>query len=424
MSKRLRLGPFARNVGILASGTGLSQIIPIVATPILSRMYTPTEFGVLAVFVSLFTVLGVFASGRYELAILHPDKDEDAATVAALGLTLGGILSAISFVVIWFGRSTLAGVLGVSGMENWLLLVPPVMLASSAYNSLKFLANRQQAYGRIARAEVAKTLFAAIPQLLLGAVGFGAGALPLGQAIGHIASVAPLSRAISKYELGRAFRPAHLARVAIRFKKFPLLSLPAALANTLSTHLTNVLVANRYSVDLLGQYSMAQRLLGIPSATIGTAVGQVYYREAMEERRLSGKSIRAFKHTSAVLALISIPGFALAALVAPSLFVFVLGDQWEFAGELARYMIPLFAIRFIVAGVSMATSVHERQGLALLWQLGLLAIAVGAILITPALGLGITQFAIIYSALSSMHYLLLYAVMWRISSRGDCGQLG
>ena len=75
---------FGRNVLTLMTGTTIAQAIPVAITPILTRLYTPEDFGLLAVFVAFSTILGSISSGRYELAIMLPENDEDAINIAAL----------------------------------------------------------------------------------------------------------------------------------------------------------------------------------------------------------------------------------------------------------------------------------------------------------------------------------------------------
>ncbi|QLK87927.1 hypothetical protein E3U36_07160 [Arsenophonus endosymbiont of Aphis craccivora] len=65
---------FARNVVTLMTGTTIAQAIPIAISPLLTRIYTPKDFGVLALFISIIAILGSIANARYELAIMLPEK--------------------------------------------------------------------------------------------------------------------------------------------------------------------------------------------------------------------------------------------------------------------------------------------------------------------------------------------------------------
>ena len=87
MIQRLRpKSEFSRDVLTLMTGSTIAQAIPIAITPILTRLYMPEDFGVLALFVAVTAILGSIANGCYEFAIMLPEQDEDSINIAALGL--------------------------------------------------------------------------------------------------------------------------------------------------------------------------------------------------------------------------------------------------------------------------------------------------------------------------------------------------
>src|SRR5690606_17479692 len=131
------------------------------------------------------------------------------------------------------------------------------------------------------------------------------------------------------------------------YRDFPKYSMPAILANTLSQQLTNILVSVLFSVATLGYYSLVQRVLGVPSLLIGTAVSQVFFQAASSERRQYGSSRRVFDRTLLKLIILVVPISLCLYLFVPKLFGFVFGREWIPAGEFARIMVPLFAARFV-----------------------------------------------------------------------------
>jgi O-antigen/teichoic acid export membrane protein len=79
---------FARGVSVLVGGTAGAQLITVLAAPLLTRLYSPEDFGLVAVCASLLALIGVISSRRYELAIPLPDDDVEEANVAMLSLLL------------------------------------------------------------------------------------------------------------------------------------------------------------------------------------------------------------------------------------------------------------------------------------------------------------------------------------------------
>ena len=95
--KHLKPSESTKNILTLMSGTVLAQAIPIAITPILSRIYTEEDFGILAIYVSIATIVSVIATGRYEMAILLPREDEDAINIAALSMLIVSLFTFLSF---------------------------------------------------------------------------------------------------------------------------------------------------------------------------------------------------------------------------------------------------------------------------------------------------------------------------------------
>ena len=106
---------FSKNVLTLMTGTTIAQAIPIAISPILTRIYTPEDFGVLALFVAITTIFGTIANGRYELAIMLPKKDEDAINIFALGFIITCFISLILLILV------------LIFMRNWLILLSFIM---------------------------------------------------------------------------------------------------------------------------------------------------------------------------------------------------------------------------------------------------------------------------------------------------------
>ncbi|SVD81723.1 uncharacterized protein METZ01_LOCUS434577, partial [marine metagenome] len=94
---------FSKNVLTLVTGTTIAQAIPIAISPILTRIYTPEDFGVLALFISITTILGTIANGRYELAIVLPKRDNNALELTALSIiiTIGFSLLLVILVILF-----------------------------------------------------------------------------------------------------------------------------------------------------------------------------------------------------------------------------------------------------------------------------------------------------------------------------------
>src|SRR5690606_40130625 len=90
---------FARGVSVLVGGAAGSQLLMLLAAPLLTRLYTPEDFGLLAICVGVLAMFGAIASFRYEGAITLPEDNVEAANVAALCLVTVLLMTSVSVVV-------------------------------------------------------------------------------------------------------------------------------------------------------------------------------------------------------------------------------------------------------------------------------------------------------------------------------------
>lgn len=170
---------FARGVSILVGGTAGAQALMILAAPLLTRLYTPEYFGLLAVYSGLLAIFAVVASLQYELAIPLPESNSEAANVLVLSLLVVILMTGISAIMVLVAGEQMADVLNTPKLASYFWLLPLGVFLSGIYNIFNYWAVRTQAFGDIARTRVSQTLVTLVVQLL----GFKLGgiALLLGQ---------------------------------------------------------------------------------------------------------------------------------------------------------------------------------------------------------------------------------------------------
>ncbi|MCF8404800.1 MAG: lipopolysaccharide biosynthesis protein [Bacteroidales bacterium] len=366
---------FTKNLLTLVSGTSIAQLLPILIAPVLTRIYTPDDFGLLALFMSIATILGTVANLRYELAILLPKEDTKAINVLALGVSISLALSILSLLIIILFQSFILQLLEEPRLRGWIYLVPLVVLLIGMYNTLNYYSTRIKKYKDIALSKIFKSVTMVAVQLGLGLVKYGFGGLIIGYAASHLfGNMQLLKNVLREKNLIREITKTEMKQQAIRYKRFPQYTFPASLANQLANELANIFISIIYSVTTLGFYSLAIRMLAVPSSFVGTSIGQLYMQEATEEKHRTGAAVETFKSTLRKLVLMGLPFFLLIFIFAEDVFAFVFSEEWRIAGTYARYLIPLLFVRFVVSPVSINLSIFEKQPLSLILQSGLLFI--------------------------------------------------
>lgn len=356
------MSDFNKNILVLLSGTTIAQALPIVLMPVLTRLYTPAEFGVLAIFVAITTILGAIANARYELALTLPETDDEAITVAALGLAIATGFSLVLLIPFVLFNGAVTALFDNTAISTWLYFVPLVVWLIGLFNVFNFLNTRLKKYKDIAISHVYRSVAMVSVQLILGFLKAGSLGLVTGQIFAQIAVVLRVGYTLPvKPILRRIASLTALKAAAARFRRFFIFMLPATLMNSISNNFISLYLPIAFSMSTLGFYSLAQRALGAPSALIGSSIGQVYMQEASAEKISTGivrvSFIKALRKLFIISLIIFVPLF----FTVEFIFYFVFGEEWRVAGVYAKILLPYFAINFIVSSLSVTDSVMEKQ---------------------------------------------------------------
>lgn len=402
---------YRRNVLTLMSGSALAQALPIAASPILTRLYTPDDFGVAALFLATTAVLATVVNGRYELAIGIPESDDDAINIAALGAAIAVMVSTSLLLLVFFFGKTLALLGNAAVIVPWLYLIPASVLLTGLFNVLNYTNNRLGLFKDIATANVYKSVASTATQLAWGWLIKGASGLIAGSLVAQLVSNIKLYRNTRAHFNFQQISRQKILTQARRYKNFPKFSMWAGVFNALGHHVLTFAMPIVFSLGTLGLYNLAMRVLDAPATLISSAFGQVFLREATQERRTHGHAKAAFNKTVKRLALIGAPIFLAVYFLAEPLFGVLFGNSWRVAGTYAAIMAPLLFTRFVVSTVSMMNVVFEKNHVGLYWQIGLAIISFGLVYAAYAFDWSFINYLRISSLTLSAHYLALLVIM-------------
>ena len=234
---------FSRNILTLMTGTIIAQAIPIAISPILTRIYRPEDFGLYAIFVAIITILGSVASGRYELAIMLPKKDEDAINIFALGILITVGMTAFITILVVVLNDFIVSLLNNQEIGFWLYFIPVSVFFVGCFNLLNHFNNRYKNYTDIKNSLMLKSITTAVVQLLVGLIKQGVTGLISGQILSQaIANMQLLKNIIKDKVLLSKIRKLKVIELAKRYKNFPKFSIAAILEPRLSYQLTNIII--------------------------------------------------------------------------------------------------------------------------------------------------------------------------------------
>lgn len=366
--KKLTNSEFVKNVVKLSTGTAVSQLITISASPILSRLYTPKEFGNFAIYNGVLTVLVVFSTLRYELGIVIARNKRQAFSLFYLSILLSLVFFVISLPLFFLLRETIVTTFNLENFDTILKLIPLGVLLLAIYQTINYLTNRNKKYSGIALSRMLQTGLTAMVAIIYGLFSRGNIGLVLGNMLGVSASTLLLLK-YNKLELVQFFKkvnPVRLKYSLKSYKDFPLYSVPSAFLDTFSNQVPIFLITKFFESSFTGYYFLAYRVLSLPMILIGMSIGQVFYQKFSETYAQGGNCIKLLLKTWSHLAFIGIIPCLVIAIWGVEVFTFVLGSNWRMAGEIARPLSIMLFFVFISSPTSTALVVYRVQHYALI----------------------------------------------------------
>lgn len=337
--QRILKSPFVRNVAVLSSGTVVAQAVTVVATPVLSRLYDPVDFGVLALFLSVLAVSAEAVSVRYELAIVLPKDDDDSVNVLGFACLMVLCVSLLSLLGVAIFGEWLAGTVRSPELAPFLWWVPLALFSVGMFRCLGQWATRKKHFPTISLGQVARSTAVAVVQIVTGILAVGPGGLIGGRIAGEAAGMATLwVRIRGRIGFWRRVSWSRMMQIAREYSDFPKFSLPQSLLNSLSQSIAAFLLVYFFDEAIVGIYAMAHRVLVLPVRLLTSSVRQVFLQRASETRAHGGSVFPLLAKTTLGLASVVILPVLVVILVGPQLFGFVLGPEWVPAGEYARWM--------------------------------------------------------------------------------------
>ena len=357
---------FAGNVLKLATGSAFAQSLGILVAPIVTRLFAPEAFGVAALFVSITGIISVVACLRYELSIMLPKTDEEAANLLSISLFFVVIITGVSTLIIFFAGDDIVRLFNCPNLKKYLWLVPIAVFFNGIFLALNYWNSRTKHFGRLSISRVVASVTTQATKLSVGFAGHISGGVLI--ATGILGSI------VSTFVLGgQIWRDdRHLFKVNIRYKKmiaglkrhkrFPIYNVWSALLNNASQQLPVIMLALYFSPKVVGFYALGKTVLSMPMNIIGGAVAQVFFQKASEAHNRKGNLSKVVEEVFKRLVSLGIFPILLLTLIGKDLFVVAFGSRWSEAGVYVQILSLLIFFQFISSPISTLVLVLEKQG--------------------------------------------------------------
>tara|TARA_Y100000748_G_scaffold284200_1_gene265804 strand:- start:14600 stop:15952 length:1353 start_codon:yes stop_codon:yes gene_type:complete len=356
----LKTSKFIKNTLSLFSGSFVSQLIFLVFTPLITRIFSPSEMGEYAVFLSLSTIITIFSTLRFEDAILLAKSKRDSQSLAIISLISSIFVIILLFIVIFFLEDKISQILNINSEILFLICISGFTL--SLRETLINLLMKNNDFSKVAINKAQNALGINSLQYFSKSI-LGFSMLSFSKVIIDIISLIPLFFTyFSKSSIQlKDFLYFKLKKIAKIYRNFPLYNFPSALINIISQNLPLLFISTFYSIELAGFFSLATRVLRLPVELISNSVRKVYYNEAsnLQENKLEMFSL--YKKVTGILFIIFIPIFLIIFFAGEEIFSIILGNEWSKSGQISRLLILWFLMLFINAPSIVSFNILGKQ---------------------------------------------------------------
>lgn len=314
----------------------------------LTRVYLPKEFATYQIFISVLSICTIFATARYELAIVLPKYKDEAVEVLLLSIFLSMIFS----IVFQLALLIISFVINYEGIWNYL---PCAIFCVSVYIAFYNWYLREKCCILISFVVVAFPIVNLVAAFLLKNVFSFSEGLVYALIFSRFVEVCIFFfYFIKKY--GKCF-PKNIAyynlkKAAIRYRNFPKYMIVGGSLDNCSASCPVFLLDYFFGKEITGYYSITMQALSAPSALLAKSVADVFRQQASVLYSKYCMCKDFYDSNLKLLSKISLLVFLGIIFFAPSAYVFVFGDSWRFSGELARYVLPGVCLSLIASPLS------------------------------------------------------------------------
>ncbi len=345
------------------SGTAISQILSIAITPILTRSYSPEDFGFYTTFIAIYSLLCSFATGKFERVILLSNEKKNVIIISSLCLLTSIVFSIICFIIILiFNLSFNISKWGFNIiLFKWLYIIPPFLIIYAVNTVFLTFLNYDKNFKEISKSRILKTIISISVSVICISILKNMGGLILGEIMGLFFSTIYLFPKLKFLFQFKEEVNSHFYSFILRYRNFPLYNIPTDLLNNSSSQVPVFFLSPIYGIHVTGQYSLMKRILDAPVTLFSSSVLEVFRQKASEQFVKNGDCRTLLLKTAKNLAFISIVPFSILYTFGSDIFVFIFGAKWYDAGQFASVFSVYYFFKFISSPISYMFYIAEKQ---------------------------------------------------------------
>jgi O-antigen/teichoic acid export membrane protein len=401
-----------KNLLVLIWGTALAQMIPILLQPILRRIYEPSDFGLFAIYTTLYGMLVALANLKYESSIVLPKEDAEASNLLVAGILTSFIFSLSLIILVYFSNDFLMNLFSFPiELKKWLYLIPLSVFLLSSYQCINYWFIRKKAFKTSSLNKLVRRGSEGLVQVSAVSA-FKSVGLIWGSIVGDFTNFFT-----GIWQLRRIHFPfksvswKSMKAAMLSYKDFPLYHAFPSFLNAISLTLPVLILNKSYGEEITGQFDLSRMILALPLALVSVSLSQVLLQQFAEFIHLRKSLQKLFFKTFKLLILIAIPGVIIALFFSVSIFVFIFGDSWRMAGGMTQILIISYAMKFIVSPLTVSFIALKKVRWSATWQVLYFGVMVSLFFVKIP---QVNDLLLLYVAIDIVFYLLYFLLSWRI----------
>ena len=416
--KKIFQKKFIRNVMVVASGTAMAQLVTMLFSPIITRIYGPEIYGVFGVYISLVTIFLPIVALTYPIATVLPKSEEEAKRLVRLSVLLTTLLSLGMLIIILFFGNALTSLLNVQVLAPYLLLIPLMMFFEGFFQIMNQWLIRTKQFQVKARMAVVQSLTVNSSHAVLGIIYPYSSTLiivgTLGKGFYALLLVWGSGIKIRFKSFFKSMKSSgniqELKEVANKYSDFPKYRSPQVFIHGLSEGLPILMLTTFFGPAAAGFYAIGNRVLATPTSLIGNAIGDVFYPRIVEGAHKGERITKLLLKANLLLALIGVIPFGTIILFGPWIFSLIFGEAWHTAGIYASWL-SLWSYFILISRPTIKTlQVIGEQKFHLYFTIMTIILRTIGLLIGIFLLKNDVNTIIIYSIIGALLYLYLIII--------------